>query len=139
MKQQVVLIVAAVWSVFASLAFAADKPNVLIITADDLSADSIGSFGCKLAGTSPNIDRLATQGMRFEYAHVDVANCMPSRGDFVGPLSAQQSCRGLLSGCAIPGYPVMTDLMKVGRLLHRDPPQSKPIRRRIRPTPGTWI
>jgi len=59
---------------------AADKPlNVLIITVDDMNADSVGVFGCPLADTTPNIDRLATRGMRFEYAHVQVGNCMPSR------------------------------------------------------------
>jgi N-sulfoglucosamine sulfohydrolase len=58
---------------------AAGKPNVLIITVDDMSADSLGAFGCKLPGTSPQIDRLASQGMRFNRAHVVVGNCMPSR------------------------------------------------------------
>jgi N-sulfoglucosamine sulfohydrolase len=58
---------------------AAPKPNVLIITVDDMSADSLGAFGCPLADTSPNIDRLAAQGMRFNRAHVVVGNCFPSR------------------------------------------------------------
>ncbi len=58
---------------------AATKPNVLIITVDDMSADSLGAFGCQLADTSPNIDALAKQGMRFNRAHVVVANCFPSR------------------------------------------------------------
>jgi len=35
------------------------QPNILIITVDDMSADSIGAFGCSLANTTPNIDRLA--------------------------------------------------------------------------------
>ena len=58
---------------------AASKPNVLIITVDDMSADSLGSFGCRLPDTSPNIDALAKQGMRFNRAHVVVGNCFPSR------------------------------------------------------------
>jgi hypothetical protein len=58
---------------------AAGKPNVLIITVDDMSADSLGAFGCKLPDTSPTIDRLAMQGMRFNRAHVVVGNCFPSR------------------------------------------------------------
>lgn len=60
-------------------ASAAAKPNLLIITVDDMSADSLGAFGCKLPDTSPNIDRLAAQGMRFNRAHVVVGNCFPSR------------------------------------------------------------
>ncbi|HWA97789.1 MAG TPA: sulfatase [Pirellulales bacterium] len=55
------------------------KLNLLIITVDDMSADSVGAFGCKLADTTPAIDRLAHMGMRFNRAHVCVGNCMPSR------------------------------------------------------------
>ncbi len=58
---------------------AAEKPNVLIITVDDMSADSLGVFGCEMPDTSPNIDALAHQGMRFNRAHVVVGNCFPSR------------------------------------------------------------
>ena len=64
---------------FAVPAVATERLNVLLLTVDDMSADSLGAFGCKLADTSPNIDRLAAQSMRFNYAHVQVANCMPSR------------------------------------------------------------
>jgi N-sulfoglucosamine sulfohydrolase len=55
------------------------RPNLLIITVDDMSADSIGVFGCRLADTTPNIDRLAARGMKFEFAHTHCGNCMPSR------------------------------------------------------------
>jgi N-sulfoglucosamine sulfohydrolase len=65
--------------VFVGPVLAAGKPNVLIITVDDMSADSLGAFGCRLRDTSPNIDRLAQQGMRFNRAHVVVGNCFPSR------------------------------------------------------------
>ena len=58
---------------------AAQKLNLLIITVDDMSADSIGAFGCQLPDTTPNIDRLAAEGLRFGHAHVQVGNCMPSR------------------------------------------------------------
>ena len=55
------------------------KPNVLFITADDMNYDSLGVTGCKVPDISPNIDRLAAQGMRFEQAHVTAAICQPSR------------------------------------------------------------
>ena len=55
------------------------KRNLLIITVDDMSCDSLGSFGCKLPDTSPNIDALSKQGMKFHKAHVVVGNCFPSR------------------------------------------------------------
>lgn len=97
---------------FATASPSAERLNVLIITADDLSADSLGSFGCKLADTSPNIDRLASQGMRFDYAHVVCANCMPSRNAlFSGRYPHNNRVEGFYQ-VPNPGYPVMTDIMK---------------------------
>ena len=61
------------------LALKADRPNILFITIDDLNCDSVGIFGSQLADTTPNIDSLARQGLRFQYAHVQVGNCMPGR------------------------------------------------------------
>jgi N-sulfoglucosamine sulfohydrolase len=53
--------------------------NLLLITADDLSYDSVGVYGGKVAGATPNIDALAAQGMRFTHGHVTIAVCQPSR------------------------------------------------------------
>ncbi|MCP4313557.1 MAG: sulfatase [Bacteroidetes bacterium] len=54
-------------------------PNILIVTADDLAYNSIGAFGCKVPGISPNIDKLAEQGIRFSHAHVNTPVCQPCR------------------------------------------------------------
>ena len=57
-----------------------DQPlNVLFITADDLGYESLGVTGCRAPDITPNIDRLASEGMRFERAHVIATACMPSR------------------------------------------------------------
>lgn len=55
------------------------KPNVLLITVDDMNYNSIGAMGCKIEGITSNIDRLAKEGMLFTNAHVCVAVCQPSR------------------------------------------------------------
>jgi len=52
--------------------------NILLITADDLNYDTPG-FAGGIAGVTPNIDRLASESMRVEHAHVTIAVCMPSR------------------------------------------------------------
>lgn len=57
-----------------------ERPNVLLFTADDMHCQSLESFGGKVAGLTPNLDRFAAEGMRFERAHVNVAICQPSRG-----------------------------------------------------------
>ena len=55
------------------------KLNVLLITADDMNYDSPGFTGCRVPDITPNLDRLATEGMWFQQAHVTVAVCQPSR------------------------------------------------------------
>ena len=85
----------------AALVFAAEKPNVLIITADDLSADSLGSFGCKLADTSPNLDRLASEGVRF-VNYYGQASCTAGRASFI---TGRIPIRTSLSAVLAPGDP----------------------------------
>jgi N-sulfoglucosamine sulfohydrolase len=91
---------------------AAERPNLLIITADDMSADSVGIFGCKLAGTTPHMDQLAKESLRFRYAHVQVGNCMPSRNVmWSGRYPHNNHVEGFYQ-VKDPGYPHLVDLMK---------------------------
>jgi len=53
--------------------------NILLITVDDMNCDSVGAYGCTVPKTTPNIDRLAAEGMRFTRAHVTIAVCQPCR------------------------------------------------------------
>ena len=55
------------------------RPNILLITADDMNHDSLGCTGCPVQGLTPNLDRLAAEGLRFQYAYSTVAVCQPVR------------------------------------------------------------
>ncbi|RMF43482.1 MAG: heparan N-sulfatase, partial [Planctomycetota bacterium] len=100
------------WCIAASVAQALDKPNVLIITVDDMSCDSVGAFGARLRDTTPNMDRLAQQAMRFEYAHVQVGNCMPSRNVmWSGRYPHNNRVEGFYQ-IKDPDYPVLCDLAR---------------------------
>ncbi len=55
-----------------------DNPNVVFILADDMSRDTWGAYGGKECMT-PNIDRLAKDGARFDRAYCTVAMCAPFR------------------------------------------------------------
>ena len=57
---------------------AADKPNVVIVYGDDVGYADVGAYGAKLIPT-PNIDKLASQGLRFTDGHCTAATCTPSR------------------------------------------------------------
>ena len=52
-------------------------PNVLFIAIEDFNPDHLGCYGGQ--ALTPNIDRLAAEGMLFRNAYVDVAVCNPSR------------------------------------------------------------
>ncbi len=56
----------------------APRPNIIFIMADDLGYGDLGCYGQKLIAT-PNIDRLATEGMRFTQAYAGGPVCTPSR------------------------------------------------------------
>ncbi len=59
--------------------YGGERLNFLLITVDDMNCDSIGVMGCKVPGISPNIDKLAEEGMLFHRAHVTIAVCQPTR------------------------------------------------------------
>jgi len=61
------------------LAFA-QKPNIVFILADDVNHDAIGSYGGENVAT-PNIDRLASQGIQFNQAYSAMAMCAPFRAE----------------------------------------------------------
>jgi arylsulfatase A-like enzyme len=62
----------------ASAANPPSKPNIVFILADDLGYGELGCYGQKKFGT-PNIDRLAQQGMRFTQFYAGSTVCAPSR------------------------------------------------------------
>ena len=63
---------------FFSINTFAQKANVVLIYADDLGYGDLSSYGAKLIKT-PNIDKLAKQGLRFTRAYSTSATCTPSR------------------------------------------------------------
>ena len=68
---------------------AANRPNILFLICDDLNCD-IGCYGHPLVKT-PNIDRLAARGVRFDQAYCQYPLCGPSRASFMTGLYADQT------------------------------------------------
>ena len=59
-----------------------EQPNVIIILTDDQGYNDVGFNGCKDIPT-PNIDRIASQGVKFTNGYVSYAVCGPSRAGLI--------------------------------------------------------
>jgi len=95
-----------------------NKPNIIFILADDAGIGDFSTYGCAY-GTTPNIDRLAQEGIKFTQAYSGSAVCAPSRsvlmtGQHPGHAirRSNQSKNGLL---ALPA-----DQLTVARLLQSE-------------------
>ncbi len=85
----------------ASLAHAADRPNVIIILADDMG---IGDPRCYTAGSkipTPHLDAIAAKGVRFTDAHTPSAVCTPTR---YGLLTGRYCWRTRLKSSVLDGF-----------------------------------
>ncbi|MCC9607155.1 sulfatase [Blastopirellula sp. JC732] len=63
---------------FSGVAAAADKPNILFIMSDDHAYNALSCYGSKINKT-PNLDRIANEGMRFDNCMVTNSICGPCR------------------------------------------------------------
>src|SRR5215216_2199514 len=77
------------------------RPNIIFILADDLGYGDLGCYGQKLIQT-PNLDRMATEGMRFTQFYAGAPVCAPSRavlmtGLHVGHVSVRGNAGGKAS------------------------------------------
>ena len=63
-----------------------DQPNIILIAVDDMGWSDLGSYGSEI--NTPNIDKLATNGMRFRNFY-NTAKCFPSRAALLTGVYAQ--------------------------------------------------
>lgn len=78
MKASVLLLLCTIASLASALGRAADKPNIVIIYADDLGYGDLSCYGHPSIRT-PNLDRMAAEGMRFTDFYSAAEVCTPSR------------------------------------------------------------
>ena len=87
------------WAAWVTVAVsAADRPNILFIMTDDHAAHAISAYGSRINRT-PNLDRLAAQGLRLDRCFAGNSICTPSRATL---LTGQYSHRN--------GVPVFNDI-----------------------------
>jgi arylsulfatase len=95
MKRPLILLLLACLDILltAAAASAAQKPNILVILADDMGYSDIGSYGGEIA--TPHLDRLSAGGVRFTQFYNN-ARCSPTRAALLTGLHPQQAGVGWL-------------------------------------------
>ncbi|QEF99181.1 Arylsulfatase precursor [Stieleria maiorica] len=81
----------------------AEKPNVIVIMADDLGYGDVSCYGATSLKT-PNIDRLSEEGVRFTNGYCSASTCTPTRYSL---LTGTYAFRGERTGIAPPNAPAI--------------------------------
>ena len=98
------------------LAAAERKPNIIVILSDDLGYGDIGCYGAAKVKT-PNLDKLASEGLRFTDGHCTSSTCTPSRYSLLtGEYAWRKKGTGILPGDAAmiiePGRSTVPSVLK---------------------------
>lgn len=92
------------------------RPNIIFILSDDVGYGDLSCYGAKAVKT-PNVDRLADQGLRFTHAYACASTCTPSRyGLLTGQYPWRRNDTGIARGDAPmiiqPGQNTVASLLK---------------------------
>jgi len=102
-KHTVILKKLVIAASFLALSQAAEnKPNIIFILMDDMGFSDVGCYGAKTVET-PNVDRLAKEGLKFTNFHTGASICTPSRAAFLTGAYPQRA--GLYMGINVKRQP----------------------------------
>src|SRR5476651_1563897 len=92
---------------------ATNRPNILLILADDLGWSDLGCYGGEIK--TPNLDALAANGLRFTQFY-NCTRCCPSRASLLTGLYPHQAGVGLMTSDKAAKYPGTGDQGGISRL-----------------------
>lgn len=99
---------------------AADRPNILFILADDLGYGDLACYNSESKVPTPNLDRMAQEGMRFTDAHSPSTVCTPTRYSIMtGQMEFRLNFSGVFTGVGGPGLITKDRLTLPGMLRER--------------------
>ena len=81
------------------------RPNIIMIMADDVGITNVGAYSHGMMVPTPNIDRIAQEGMLFT-DHYSEPTCTPGRASFI---TGQMPIRTGLTTVGLPGSPIGLD------------------------------
>ncbi|TVQ01607.1 MAG: arylsulfatase [Balneolaceae bacterium] len=112
-----IIILLASWSSLHAQQHQEQRPNIIIIFADDMGYGDVSSFNEDAAFETPHIDRLAENGVKFTQAYTTSAVCTPTR---YGLLTGRYNWRSTLKSSVTWGFsePLISDgRLTVGEML----------------------
>jgi choline-sulfatase len=121
--------------------------NIILLNPDEMRAESVGCYGHPLVRT-PNIDRLASQGVRFDQCHAQHTVCGPSRCSFLTGWYPHVRGHRTLFNPLQPDEPnLLRSLKEAGYYVYWDgahndclAPETFPLSvSELRDTPGPWL
>jgi arylsulfatase A len=99
------ILISTLFAAFSSV-FAAERPNMIVFFVDDLGWTDLGCFGSDFYET-PNVDRLAAQGVKFTQAYAACTVCSPSRAALLtGQYPARLHVTDFIPGHRIENTPL---------------------------------
>ena len=104
MQKSLYLIIAgALMGLLSACSTIPEKPNIIIIMADDMGYSDLGCYGGEVL--TPNLDGLAANGLRFTQFY-NAARCCPSRASLMTGLYPHQTGLGHMTSVdyGLPGY-----------------------------------
>ena len=94
-----------------------ERPNIVLILADDLGYGDVGCYNPESKVPTPNLDRLAREGIRFTDAHSPSTVCTPTRYSLLtGRMAFRHGLRGVFTGAGGPCMIEATRLTLPGML-----------------------
>lgn len=97
-----------------ALAATTDVPNIIFLLVDDMGYADVGAYGNTYHRT-PNIDRLAAEGMRFTDAYAAAPNCSPTRASILtGRWPARTKVTQYLPGNVLPHAKLLQPQLPLG-------------------------
>jgi choline-sulfatase len=94
-----------------SFAAAVSKPNLVLITIDSARADRMGFLGAK-GSVTPNLDRLATEGIVFEHAYAQAPGTVVSHATILSGAYPQSTGTSEIGGALAPSLLYLPELLK---------------------------
>lgn len=114
MKRRFKFLFLVLWSLFSiklSLAQTPKNPNFIVFLTDDIGWDDVGCYGNSAIKT-PNIDRLAAAGLKFQNAYLTTSSCSPSRCSLITSRYPHNTGAPELHDNLPPGQVMFPELLK---------------------------